>query len=121
MATTKAITAVLFDDVALTAGAGDQTATAANVTDAYRQGVVIKLTNGGTGPTVAAQVQVEVSLDNSNWYEHGGPVVGGTANSGIYSQTVIIPDWIQYVRAVAGSNTGQNVTCRAEVGEVSAV
>ena len=121
MATTKTVTAI-WSSQTLTAGAGDTTATAVNLTDGYGATVNIKLTNGGTGPTIAAQVQVELSEDNSEWYKFGGPLVGGVANNGIYSWGGIeIPMGTQYLRLVAGSNTGQNVTVDADISEVSAV
>ena len=121
MATTKGVT-VLFNDVALVAAAGDQTSAAADLADGYSATASVKLTNGATGPTVAAQVQIQTSPDNSNWYAFGGSLVGSTVNSAVVSWGGIeIPMGVKYVRGVAGSNTGQNVTVRMEITEVSAV
>ena len=120
MATTKAVT-VVFNDVALVAAAGDQTSAAVNLTDGYGGVAEVKLTNGGTGPTVAAQVQIEVSADDTNYYKFGGPLAGSVTSSAVRSWVIDIPIGVQYVRGVAGSNTGQNVTVRMEMSEVTAV
>lgn len=121
MASTKAVT-VAHNDVSLTAGAADTTSSAVNLADGYGATIFVKLTNGGTGPTVAAQVQIEVSADNSNWFKMGGALVGSTANSAVVSWGGIrVEPGVQYVRFVSGSNTGQAVTVRAEVSEVTAL
>jgi len=120
MASTKSIT-VQSNNVTLTAGAGDTTATGTALTTNYGTTMLIKITNGSTGPTVAGQAQVEVSGDNSNYFKHGGPLVGGTSNNGISSWTVQLSKDILYARTVSGSNTGQNVTLRVEIAQVTAV
>lgn len=121
MATIKARTEIWAAQT-LTAGAGDTTSSAVDLADGYGAALTIKLTNGATGPTIAAQVQIEVSNDNSEWVKFGGPLVGGTANNGVSSWGGIeIPIGIKYVRLVAGSNTGQNVTAEADISEVTAI
>jgi len=121
MATTKAVT-VLFDDVTLTAGAGDTTSALATIDDGYGGSLNVKLTNGGTGPTIPAQVQVQVSPDNSNWYDVGYALLGLTGNNADPSWGDIpVGIGVKYLRCVAGSNTDQNVTVRAEIVEVTAV
>jgi hypothetical protein len=120
MASTKVVT-VLHNNVTLTAGAGNTTSSSVNLDDGYGAQLHVKLTNGATAPTVPAQTQVQVSPDDSNWYDFGGPLKGGTANSGVYSWSLDIPMGVEYVRCVSGSNTGQNVTARAELSEVTAV
>lgn len=120
MASTKAVTAI-WSSQTLTAGAGDTTATAVTLDDGYGAALHVKLTNGATGPTVAAQVEIQVSADNSEWYEMA-TLIGGTANSGVYSWGGIeIPIGVEYLRLVAGSNTGQNVTVDADISEVTAL
>ena len=120
MATTKTAR-VLESGLTLTAGAGDDTGTALNLTDSYGGTLHLKLSNGGTGPTIGAQIQIQTSADNSEWYDFGGALVGGTANSGVYSWNVDMPMRIMYIRTVQGSNTGQDVTCDIDFGEVEAV
>jgi len=121
MAATKVVQ-VLMDNVTLTAGAGDATSSLGTLTTGYGAEVDVKITNGATGPTVAAQVQLQVSEDNSNWYNLGGPLVAQLGNGVITSWGGIsINPAAQYVQALAGSNTGQNVTCRVEVSQVTAI
>ena len=121
MATTKAVTAI-WSGTTLTAGAGDTTSSAVTLDDGYGAALGIKLTNGATGPTVAAQVQIEASQDNSEWYKFGGQLVGATGNSEVSSWGGIeIPIGVEYVRLVGGSNTGQHVTVDADISEVTAI
>jgi len=120
MASTK-ITTVHFNNVTLTAAADDQTSTPQDLTDGYGGVASIRLTNGATGPTIPAQVQIAVSPDNSNYYDYGGPLVGSTANNAVVEWVVDIPIGVYYLQFVAGSNTGQNVTCRVEFTEVTVV
>lgn len=120
MASTKVVT-VISDNVTLTAGAADTTSSAWTLDDGYGAVLGIKLTNGATGPTVPAQVQIQFSPDNSNWYNFGSPLYGSTSNSGVYSWMVEIPPGVEYIRTVAGSNTGQNVTLRVEGSEITAL
>lgn len=121
MATTKANTAI-WNGQTLTAGAGDTTSSAVNLEDGYGAALHVKLTNGATGPTVAAEVQIEVSADNSEWYAFGGPLIGNTDNNGVSEWGGIeIPIGVEHLRLVAGSNTGQDVTVDADISEVTAV
>lgn len=121
MATTKVRTEI-WGSKTLTADAGDTTSSSVNLTDGYGASLNIRLTNGGTGPTVAAQVQIEVSADNSGWFDFGGPLVGSTGNSAVSEWGGIeIPIGVQYIRLVAGSNTGENVTVDADISEVTVI
>jgi hypothetical protein len=106
---------VLDDNVTLTAGAGDHTSSVWTKTDTNTDAMLlIKLTNGATGPTVAAQSQVQVSADNSNYFNYGGPISPGTANNATVSQSVPLSANVNYAKVVSGSNTVQNVTVRVE-------
>ena len=100
MASTKSVS-VQSNNVTLTAGAGDTTATATDLQDGYSATMFIKITNGATGPTVAAQSQVEVSPDNTNFYKLGGPLVASTANSAVTSWAVPLPQDAKYARTVS--------------------
>lgn len=121
MALTKT-TAVVADSITLTAGAGDTTGSAVDLTACYDAALDVKITNGATGPTVAAQVQIQHSPDNSNWYNLGGALKGSTTNAAVVSWALIPlgPD-VRYIRHVSGSNTGQNVTLRIEVSKLIGV
>lgn len=120
MAATKSVT-VVHNDITLTAGGGDTTSSAQNFTTEYSAMALIKITNGATGPTVPAQVQIQISADSSNWYDWGGALIGNVDNDEIYSFAVEFPIPVMYIRFVSGSNTGQNVTLRVELMEVTAV
>lgn len=121
MASTKAVTEI-FNNVTLTGSAGDTTSSAVTLDDGYGASLHIKLTNGATGPTIAAQVQIQVSADNSVYYNYGSPLVGLTTNNGVVSWGGIdIPIGVEYLKLVAGSNTGQNVTVEADISEVTAL
>ena len=121
MAATKT-NSVIWSGQTLTAGAGDTTSTAVTLDDGYGAALHIKITNGATGPTIAVQIQIQVSSDNSEWYDFGGALVGGTANSYVVSWGGIeIPIGIEYLRLVGGSNTGQDVTVDADISEVTGV
>lgn len=121
MAATKTRTSIWASQT-LTASAADTTSSAVTLTTGYGASLNIKLTNGATGPTVAAQVQIQLSNDNTTYWNFGGPLVGKTSNSGVSSWAGIrIPIGAQYLKLVAGSNTGQNVTVDADISEVSTI
>jgi hypothetical protein len=121
MAATKSNT-TLFSAQSLTAGGGNQTSSVGTLTGGYGAELYLRLTNGATGPTVAAQVQIEVSPDNSSWFDFGAALTGLTSNNGVIEWTVEIPIGVQYVRLVAGSNTGgSTVTVDAVCTNVTGV
>ena len=124
MATTKSTPLVMANDVTLTASAGDQTftlsGTVPDLVDGYGAKVLIKITNGGTGPTLPADVTIERSFDNSNWYADGA-LVGDSVNSSVTSWQIPLDIEDKYIRVLAGGNTGQDVTCRVEIAEVSRI
>jgi hypothetical protein len=121
MATTKEVT-VLFNTETLTAGAGDETSALATLDDGYGAALNVKITNGVAGPTLPAQVQIEVSSDNVEWYEFGSPVVGSVENDAVESWGgIAIPVGVEYLRLLAGSNTGQDVVIEVDISEVTAI
>ena len=121
MASTKARTSIWAANT-LTAGAGDETSSAVDLTDGYGASLNIKITNGATGPTLAAECQIEISADNSAWFRFGGPLVAGTVNAGGYSWGGIdIPIGGMYVCLVAGSNSAQGVTIDDDIAAVTTV
>jgi hypothetical protein len=125
MAATKSRTSI-WSSQTLTAGAGDTASSVIDLSGAYGAQVNIKLTNGGTGPTVGAQVQAKVAND----YNAGSPTLlvnfggafgGGTENSGVYYCSIEVPVGVEAIELVAGSNTGQNVTVDADISIVTAL
>lgn len=125
MAATKVRTSY-WSGTTLTAGAGNTTSSWVDVSGGYGATVDIKLTNGATAPTVAAQVQVQVANDYNAGsptlvVNFGGALVAGLTNSEVDSWTVEIPPGIEAVRLVAGSNTAQNVTVDADISNITAI
>ena len=120
MAATKVRTSI-WASQSLSAGGGDTTSTAVNLDDGYGAQVNIKLTNGATGPTIAAQVIIQFSADDTTYFDASVPLVGNTDNSGVESWSVPVPIGVEYIELVAGSNTGQAVTVDADISEVTAV
>ena len=120
MASTKVVS-VLDNNVTLTAGAGDNTSTVWTLDDGYGAELYIKVTNGATGPTVAAQAQIWASPDNSNYYKFGGALIATLGNNVITSWSIPIPIGVEYLKVISGSNTGQNVVIRVEGSEVTAI
>lgn len=121
MATTKPTPMVLDNNYALVAGASNHDSSVATLDDSYFAGLLVKLINGAVGPTIAAQAQIYVSLDNSNFFKFGGAMSPGTVALAEMSWAVSLPMWVKYAKVTSGSNTGQNVTIRVECGEVSEV
>jgi hypothetical protein len=121
-APTKSRTSI-WSGQSLTAGGADTTATAIDLTAVFESQIDIKLTNGGTGPTIAAQVQVQVANDSGGtlWTNYGGALVGSTTNSAVSHFSVSIPIGVGAVRLVAGSNTGQAVTVDADISKVTGI
>lgn len=125
MAATKTRTSIWASQT-LTASAGDTTSSTIDLSGGYGALVNIKLTNGGTGPTVAAQVQVYTATNYNGgsptqWTKFGGALVGATANSAVREFAVDIPIGAAALKLVAGSNTGQNVTVDADIANVTAL
>lgn len=122
MAITKVRTSI-WSSTTLTAGAGDTTSSTIDLSAGYGAVVDISLVNGGTGPTIAAQVQVQVAADAAGtlWVNYGGPLVGSVTLSVTSSWSVEIPIGVEALRLVAGSNTGQNVTVNADVSNVTGI
>lgn len=122
MALTKS-RASLHSATTLTAGAGNTTSSTVDLTGSYGTQVDIKLTNGATGPTVAAQVQIQVAADSGGtlFVNFGGPLVGSTSNSAVSSWSVDLPIGVGAFQLVSGSNTGQNVTLDVDYSKVTAI
>jgi hypothetical protein len=125
MAATKSRTTI-WSSQTLTAGAGNTSSSWVDLSGAYGAQLDIRLTNGATGPTVAAQVQILVAANYNSgspslptWF--GGAFVGGTTASEIDYISVEIPIGVAAIQLVAGSNTGQNVTVDADIAIVTGV
>lgn len=120
MSLTKSST-VVHNSITLTAGAGDTTSSDQDLSASYQHTARIRITNGGTGPTVPAQCKILISEDTTSGnFITLATIKGDTANSAVVEQVVTIPDTATYVRFVSGSNTGQNVTLRVVLDKITA-
>jgi len=121
MALTKSST-VVHNSITLTAGAGNTTSSNQSLTGVYQAIARIRFTNGATGPTVAAQTQVQISEDTTGAnYMTLATLGGGTTNSAVSEYVVYIPDAALNLQFVSGSNTAQNVTLRVVLDTITAV
>jgi len=113
--------AAIWQAVSQAAGA-TTTSAAVDLTAAYGAVLDIKVTNGSTGPTVVGQVQIQVSEDNTEWYNFGGALVASLGNS-IVSQWggIEIPMAVNYVRLEGSANTGQAVQLDADISYVTEI
>lgn len=109
--------------VTMTAGAGNVTSTAIDLTAGYGAQVSISITNGATGPTVAGQVQIQVSNDSSGtlWSNFGGALVASVTNSAVTTWSVDLPIGVARVRLISGSNTAQACTLDADISNVTGI
>lgn len=124
-APTKARTSI-WSSQTLTASSADTVSSWVQVDTSFPPTLGLKLTNGATGPTVAAQIQIEVANDYNAGsptlpVEYGGPLVGKTDNSGVASWPIELPLGTAAVRLTGGSNTGQNVTVDADISKVTGI
>lgn len=104
------------------AAAATTTATGVDLSSGYGSTIEMSITNGGTGPTIAAQIQIQTSSDNTNWFDLGGAaIVGSTTNSATVTATVTIPPSVKYVRLVGSANTAQSVTLNAAIVTITAL
>lgn len=90
--------------------------------------LTLKLTNGGTGPTVQAEARVLIAHNSgstptaasagTDWktiWSFGG----GTTASAITEQSIVIDPSVMHLEVEVTGNTGQAVTCEAYLSEVT--
>jgi hypothetical protein len=82
--------------------------------------ITATIVNGGTGPTVACDFVVEVSADNSTFYEYSRQTAGVTAST-TYTFNVPLSGAIMYVRSKFVGNTAQSVTVLATMQECTSL
>lgn len=85
---------------------------------------VLRIVNGGTGPTVGAQIAVQVRPNGggaSDWRYWSGPFQAGTASNGSYEFPFTVPPGCYEARAVAFGNTGQAVTSNTRISRLDSL
>ena len=115
MALTKSYTAMQ----ASTSNAAGATTNSSNVTIGYGASIIAQVTNGGTGPTVACNANLQVSTDGGTTWLTRDSRTAGTANSTNYTFVFDLGiggaggDW-SIARVQFTANTGQAVTVQAD-------
>jgi hypothetical protein len=118
MATTKAATTI---QASATNTAGSTTTSSTlDLSDDYGAGIMVKITNGATGPTIACTATCNVSSDGSTW-KYFQSATGGTANNGVYQFAFDLPAWVMQAQVVFTGNTGQSVTVEAFAQALTAI
>lgn len=87
----------------------------------YDVEIVGKITNGGTGPTIACSVYVEVADSSSADPIRIGAAVGSVTASAVTHFRINVPRGSAKVRTVFTGNTGQSVTVEAHADRVTAL
>lgn len=110
-----------FVAAATSNGAGSTTTgTSFDLTTKFGGTATMKITNGGTGPTIGCTAKVMVSGDNTNFKLYRAFLAGLTA-SGVYEFSCDIPASVMYARVDFTGNTGQAVTVEAFLQELTSI
>lgn len=84
--------------------------------------LLVKITNGSTGPSIGCTASVDLSPDDgvTSYPNAGGaPYLAGIANNGVYTTSFDLSDPTMYYRMRFGGNTAQLVTVQADAMTVS--
>lgn len=100
---------------------GTVTGSFVDLSAVYETDLVMKITNGATGPTVACSAILETTIDGGTTYFERARWTGGVANSGVYYFSDRIPLGVQGARVRFTGNTGQAVTVEALASTVTAL
>lgn len=111
----KATTA-LFTTQSL-AAAGTQTSSVRTLTSVKQAVFTGRIVNGATGPTIPAYARLEISGDNSTFYEWLRAYGTTVASDDISFSFPALPTAAGYARIVFTGNTAQAVTVHAQVHE----
>lgn len=87
----------------------------------YGADVSIKFTVGGVGLTSACRVQVEVSSDQTNWFNLGGPFSSALDANTTTSYVRQVPAPEQFVRASTIGGDTDAVQVRIEVANLRSI
>lgn len=103
--------------------AGTTTGSWIDLTAAYKASILAKITNGGTGPTVACTASIDLSPDNGTtvYAGAGGSYQAGVTASTTYAAEFSLPEDTMYARTVFTGNTAQAVTVQADVTKLTGI
>lgn len=99
---------------------GTTTGTGFDIRTAFGGLLVGRVTNGGTGPTLPCEMLVDVSHDNSTWFQFSRQIAQ-LGNSVVADLEVEVPYSTMYVRVRFTGNTGQAVTVEAYLHETTSI
>lgn len=112
-------TDVSVADTAVAAGTTEGSPVASSaIAVGYGLAGVLRVANGGTGPTIGASVAVQVrpnTSGGSDWRYWAGPFQAGIAASTNYEFPFSVPVEVAEARVIAFGNTGQAVTLNARI------
>lgn len=97
----------------ITAGGSDVEGSWQDLRDGHGCTIIGTITNGATGPTVAARMKVQISHNNGTDSYTVLDVPGDTANNGERSFRYDIPRTVMYARVVFEAPTVQDCTVEA--------
>lgn len=118
--TTKA--AAVLQSSTSNAATGTTTSSVLDVRAIPKSSVLVRIVNGGAGPTVGCTARVDLSPDGTLWYlGAGGAYQAGAANSGEYGASFSLDEDAMYVRVVFFGNTVNAVTVQAHVTSLTAL
>ena len=110
--------------------AGAQTRGTADLRTAQGGLLTIKITNGATGPTVPATVNILIAHDagatptaaaaGADWKTIWS-FAASTGNSVITEQSITIDPGVMHLEVEVTGNTGQAVACEAYLSEITSV
>ena len=111
--------------------AGSATRGAIDLRTAFGGLLTVKLTNGGTGPTVQAVAYALVAHDagttpatgaaGATWKTIATLGGGGTTASAVTELSLDVPQGVMHLEVEVSGNTGQAVTCEAYFSEFTSV
>lgn len=112
----------LWSATTLAAGT-PQTSATIDLSTALEAHLSLRITNGGTGPTLPAQFQIKVANNAAATLlvNHGGALQGSSTNSDVIDFSVELPIGIAAVQVVASGNTAQSVTIDADISVVTGI
>lgn len=120
MSATK--TAKTFQASATNTAGSTTTGSTVSLTTSYGCLMTAKITNGGTGPTVACDFVVEVSNDSfSSDTKEIFRATASVTNSAVSSFAFELPASVMYARSKFVGNTGQSVTVECSGEELTTI
>jgi hypothetical protein len=117
----KTVSRITVQASATNTAGSTTTSSYVDISSYYNVEIVGKISNGGTGPTIACTVYIEVADSSDANPIRIGAAVGSTTNSASVTFRITVPAGSAHLRSVFTGNTGQSVTIEAYAESVTAV